>query len=78
MKLPPTPRFRLTLAAKRRADDADGMRRLRGALKTLLRGWGLRCTWIEYLSEETGDRKQEPGDRSQGRRAGRQTELFHR
>lgn len=37
------PEFVLRLAAKPDVSDQDGTRRLRGALKRLLRGYGLRC-----------------------------------
>ena len=42
---PPKPVFKLTLEALPRPDGADpaGTYRLKGALKSLLRAWGLRC-----------------------------------
>lgn len=40
------PRFSLMLEAAPRADDADGTRRLRMALKALLRRHGLRCLTV--------------------------------
>lgn len=50
------PKFVLTLHALPRHGDQDGMRRLRSLLKALLRGWDMRCTWIEYgTSEGTPD-----------------------
>lgn len=45
------PTFRLTLRALRRPNDTSGMRRLRAALKVLLRTFGLRCTAIDYLTD---------------------------
>lgn len=40
------PRFVLTVEAAPQADDADGTRRLRMALKSLLRRFGLRCVTV--------------------------------
>lgn len=37
------PRFQLLIEAQPQTDDADGTRRLRMALKRLLRSHGLRC-----------------------------------
>ena len=37
------PRYLLTLEATRTPDDLDGVRRLRGLLKRLLRSHGFRC-----------------------------------
>ena len=48
MARPLRPTVRLTLEALPRAHDPGTMVRLRRALKCLLRGFGLRCTWIEY------------------------------
>jgi hypothetical protein len=48
MRKPTKPTFVLTLEALPRHDDASGMRRLRGALKSLLRAWGLRCTKLDF------------------------------
>jgi hypothetical protein len=46
----PKPQFVLHLEAMPKADGSDpsGMYRLKGALKHLLRAWGLRCKRIEY------------------------------
>ena len=50
---PPKPTFRLTLEAlPRPGGDTDGMRRLRAALKALLRNWGLKCKAIEYPTSD--------------------------
>lgn len=39
--------FILHITPVYRDDDRDGMRRLRAALKCLLRSYGLRCTKLE-------------------------------
>ncbi|WP_152098008.1 hypothetical protein [Lacipirellula parvula] len=39
--------YQLTLEAKPQADDPDGARRVRMALKRLLRSFGLRCVKVE-------------------------------
>jgi len=36
------------------ADDPDGIRRLRAALKALLRSFGLRCVAIDRVPEKDG------------------------
>jgi hypothetical protein len=41
-------RFVLTLQLNEDETDPDGYRRLRLALKRLLRCWGLRCTKIDF------------------------------
>ena len=55
------PRFKLTLEAVPRHDDADGIRRLRAALKALLRSYGLRCVDVceapKPNAENAGDEK---------------------
>jgi hypothetical protein len=45
------PTFVLRLEAQHRADDPDGVRRLRGLLKVLLRSLGFRC--IECKPDST-------------------------
>ncbi|WP_428306751.1 hypothetical protein [Lacipirellula sp.] len=39
--------YHLTLEAKPQADDPDGVRRVRMALKKLLRSFGLKCVRVE-------------------------------
>jgi hypothetical protein len=41
-------RFVLTLQPSKDETDPEGYRRLRMALKKLLRCWGLRCVRIDY------------------------------
>lgn len=41
------PRFKVVLEASHDPTDADGSRRLRGALKRLLRSFGLKCIRVE-------------------------------
>jgi hypothetical protein len=50
------PTYILKLTPLPRADDPEGVRRLRRALKWLLRSCGLRCTSIEpaLTENETG------------------------
>ncbi len=51
MPTPIRPTFNLTLFSEHRYLDPDGMGRLRAIFKVLLRGFGMRCTWIEYPPE---------------------------
>jgi hypothetical protein len=44
--------YQLTLRARSQRDDPEGIRRLRLALKRLLRGYGLTCVSVEPLSHE--------------------------
>ncbi len=53
MRRLPRPRFVLHLEVLHRDGDESGMRRLRSLLKTLLRGWGMRCRNIEYPPDAT-------------------------
>lgn len=45
------PRFELLLEAAHDPTDGDGSRRLRGALKRLLRSFGLRCIRVEPVTK---------------------------
>jgi hypothetical protein len=45
------PRFELVLEAAHDPTDGDGSRRLRGALKRLLRSFGLRCIRVEPVTK---------------------------
>ncbi len=40
------PRYQLLIEVQHQADDPDGVRRLRMALKRLLRSFGLRCVSV--------------------------------
>ena len=50
------PRFKLTLEALPRPDDAGGIRRLRAALKTLLRSFDLRCVEVCEAPEQEAEK----------------------
>jgi hypothetical protein len=56
----PCPAFYLTLKAEPNPSDPTGLRRLRRALKCLLRSFGLRCTNITERAEEL-ELDNEPG-----------------
>lgn len=43
--------YQLTLEAKPQVDDPDGARRIRMALKRLLRSFGLRCIRVEPVTK---------------------------
>lgn len=48
----PNPRFQILIEAQPQADDPDGNRRLRMALKRLLRSFGLRCVSVTPAPDE--------------------------
>jgi hypothetical protein len=50
------PTFTLTLRPLPRRDDPGGIRRLRAALKSLLRSYGLRVVSVKPDIETEGDR----------------------
>jgi hypothetical protein len=65
-------RVRLTL--RETGPGPPAVVRLRGALKCLLRTFGLRCVSIEEVGEDTGSRGSGPGDQGEGRGAAGQAE----
>jgi hypothetical protein len=54
--------FRLTLVPNHQPDDPQGFRRMRMVLKRLLRGFGFRCTLIEYPEDKPEGSDQEGSD----------------
>ncbi|BBO35700.1 hypothetical protein PLANPX_5312 [Lacipirellula parvula] len=57
------PRFQLLIEAEPQADDPDGNRRLRFALKAMLRRLGLRCVTITPAETQNTQPNQERHER---------------
>lgn len=56
------PVFVLTLRPTPRSDDPSGMKRLRSALKALLRCYSLRCVRIDYPQDQADEGEPKEGD----------------
>ena len=53
------PEYTIRLRCQHDPTDPDGIRRLRAALKRLLRGYGLRCIAVEPVVEPEPDQEVE-------------------
>ena len=59
--------FKLTLEPLPDTSDSTGIRRLRAALKVLLRRYGLRCVWLAEAPQSDEQKPNRPESRPDGK-----------